>query len=255
MGERSKIYRIGYWILSFAAVLLLVLIMLTAVIRKKAVFGEFPLYAFTGDSLEILMLPDQSEVWLNRNSKLYISDKFGKNQRNLILEGEAYFEITNHSGQPLHVTVGNNLITVSGSAFNLRHDPDGDVVLVVSRGQAAFSEKKIISNKVICSEGERVEFLASSADIRHMNNSNPNYMSWKTGVLVFEKTPLDEVCAVLSNHFNVQVFSMVTEDFLLTGIFRNETLEEILRTLALIFDIEPKTESGGIILYQSSLGK
>lgn len=88
-----------------------------------------------------------------------------------------------------------------------------------------------------------------------MNNSNPNYMSWKTGVLVFEKTPLDEVCAVLSNHFNVQVFSMVTEDFLLTGIFRNETLEEILRTLALIFDIEPKTESGGIILYQSSLGK
>jgi len=221
----------------------------SAGIKKKAVFGDYPLYANAGDSVEKFILPDQSQVWLNRNSKLYISERFGKHQRNLILEGEAYFDVVRDSERPFHVTVGNNLVTVLGTAFNLRYDLDGDASLVVSRGKVEFSKKSILTNKVICSAGERVEFLASSANIRHIENSNPNYMSWKTGVLVFDNTPLDEVCATLSSHFNVQVTSMVAEELSLTGSFRNETLDEIIGTIKLIFDVESKTEENNIILY------
>ena len=48
--------------------------------------------AVRGDKL-LVLLPDGSRVWLNADSKLTYPEQFAKYNRNVMLEGEAYFEI------------------------------------------------------------------------------------------------------------------------------------------------------------------
>ena len=63
--------------------------------------------------------PDGSRVWLNADSKLTYPEQFAKYNRNVTLEGEAYFEIAENKKSP-SVLAENVKIQVTGTCFNVK---------------------------------------------------------------------------------------------------------------------------------------
>lgn len=62
-------------------------------------------------------LEDGTVITLNKNSRLSYSDKYGKDNRNVKLEGEAYFEVAKDSNKPFQVEMNGASITVFGYAL------------------------------------------------------------------------------------------------------------------------------------------
>lgn len=53
-----------------------------------------------GEHTSNFTMEDGTVITLNKNSRLSYSDKYGKDNRNVKLEGEAYFEVAKDSGKP-----------------------------------------------------------------------------------------------------------------------------------------------------------
>ena len=83
---------------------------------QEPVYQE--LYAEKGDKL-IVVLPDGSKVWLNSDSKLSYSSNFNEKSRNVILDGEAYFEVAKNKKRPFKVQTDKIAINVLGTSFNV----------------------------------------------------------------------------------------------------------------------------------------
>lgn len=56
-----------------------------------------------GEHTSNFTMEDGTVITLNKNSRLSYSDKYGKDNRNVKLEGEAYFEVAKDSGKPFQV--------------------------------------------------------------------------------------------------------------------------------------------------------
>jgi transmembrane sensor len=66
-----------------------------------------------------ITLSDGSIVWLNSASSISFLEKFPPDARNITLEGEAFFEVTQDTLRPFVVTTGNVSTTALGTSFNI----------------------------------------------------------------------------------------------------------------------------------------
>ena len=66
-----------------------------------------------------LVLEDGTRVWLNSKSKLTYPTSFGKKEREVILDGEGYFEVTKNEKAPFIVKTHKYDIKVLGTTFNI----------------------------------------------------------------------------------------------------------------------------------------
>ncbi len=62
-------------------------------------------------------LPDGSEVWLNAESKISFPEKFSGGKREVILEGEAFFDVIKNTDQPFIVKTGEVSTTALGTSL------------------------------------------------------------------------------------------------------------------------------------------
>ncbi|HTG55228.1 MAG TPA: FecR family protein, partial [Niabella sp.] len=67
-----------------------------------------------------LVLPDGTRVLLNSDTRLSYNQSFGKQAREVMLEGEAYFEVVKDAQHPFIVHTNAMDIKVLGTVFNVR---------------------------------------------------------------------------------------------------------------------------------------
>src|SRR5690606_6865004 len=96
-------------------------------------------------------LPDQSKVILNSISSITFDSEFGKTNRLVTLEGEAFFEVTTDKESPFKVQTGDVETTALGTAFNA-FSRDGQVEVSLTEGKVKVSHK---INEVELSPGEK----------------------------------------------------------------------------------------------------
>jgi len=86
---------------------------------RNITLGEGAQYTnSSGDSHEV-KLPDGSRVVLRPGTQLSVARGFGKDNRDLELDGEAIFNIVGRAGRPLVVRTRNLEITVLGTLFHV----------------------------------------------------------------------------------------------------------------------------------------
>jgi len=100
-----------------------------------------------GSNIKTIELADKTIVYLNRNSKLIYRNSFNKNDREIILEGEAYFEVENSNVLPFVVFTDKSSVIVRGTKFNVKEDTFRVVVTVIS-GVIAFYETDNYNNRI-----------------------------------------------------------------------------------------------------------
>jgi ferric-dicitrate binding protein FerR (iron transport regulator) len=150
-----------------------------------------------------IKLADGSTVTLNKNSKLTAAATFGKEQREVTLEGEGFFEVTPDKAHPFIVHAGTLDVKVLGTAFNVNARKTDSIMVTVDHGRVRVASAT--SDSVILQKGEAARFTASDNIVKKIDNGNRNAFAWKTHDFDFQNTPLSEVAEQLSEVYGVRV--------------------------------------------------
>lgn len=180
-------------------------------------------------------LPDHSVVWLNSGSKLRYPTVFKKNNRNVELTGEAYFQVEADTERPFYVNTPNGLsVYVYGTQFNVAaYENDDYIETVLEKGKV-----NVVTpggqETITLLPGEQLLYDKQTSQTVRNQVDVYGKVAWKEGKLIFRNASLEEIIKRLERHFNVDIeFNNNTgKEYTYRATFRTETLTQILDYLA-----------------------
>lgn len=250
-GKRS-IY--NYAAAGVAAVLVVVLGLVSVINNDTVEINKFT----TGLSVSSPeFLPDGSNVVLNANTILNFPKKFEKDVREVSIFGEAFFEVKPDPAKPFIIHASGLEIKVLGTSFNVEAYPGSDFVKVtVNTGKVLVypagtnSGMEETSGRALTA-GEIATYSKKSGILLKSVNDDLNVLSWKTGVLTFKETRLSDVFKAFEQKYQKQ-FIIADSAILnqrLTARFENQSLEDALETLSLIFNLNIENKESHIMVH------
>ncbi|MCG6189171.1 FecR family protein [Maribellus maritimus] len=192
------------------------------------------------------ILPDGTKVYLNSKTSLSFPATFSGNLRNVTLHGEAYFEVAENKKKPFIVNTGKINIEVTGTQFKASNYSNENLteIVLVSGSINLFSGKygKSKENIIRLKPGEKANYIVSQDRISIENVDVDKYISWKDGILMFRNDPMPQVVKRLNHWFNVDIKLTGNDltDYVYTGTFEDESLNQILDLLKISAPIEYK---------------
>ncbi len=192
-------------------------------------------------------LKDGSVVHVNTSSQISYPARFKKDERRVLLEGEAFFDVAKNPEKPFIVETEEFKVTVLGTSFNIRalKNEDTAEVSVIS---GSVDVTTTSGQTVLLSAGGKAIYNKSQNTLSGVSNSDPNIISWKTQKLVFNQTPLDVVFKTVGNTYNVsfQLQNPELAHCLLTATFDQRSAEDVLTIIKETFNLR-YIRSGEII--------
>ncbi len=196
---------------------------------------EWQEFATAEGEKRLLMLPDSSEVWLNRQSTLRYSENFNVDNRTVYLEGEAFFEVKEAEGKRFTIFSGGAKTEVIGTSFNLEAYPEKPVAVQVVSGRVAFSPADQ-DDAVFLEPGEEAVLADDTQSTYKQEISNPNFRAWQNNILKFNNTSLLQIARQMEEQYGITI--NLTEPSLAycryTATFEGATPEDVLTTLSAI---------------------
>jgi ferric-dicitrate binding protein FerR (iron transport regulator) len=196
-------------------------------------------------------LPDGTVVWLNGESRLSYPEAFAGDIREVILSGEAFFEVKRDSQRPFVIRAGSTLTRVLGTAFNLRVEPGSNRVSVtVVSGKVGFAPVSQPTRQVLLTAGMRGNYVPAADSVYSEPQPDRNALAWRSNKLVFNDTPLREMLTVLQKHYGmtVEVSHPALLNCLFTSTFEEAPLTEVLDAVALALDLQYVYRDGKYLL-------
>lgn len=183
-----------------------------------------------------IILPDQTEIMLNRYSSLTYPERFRGKDRKVQLQGEAYFEVSKDAAHPFKVEAGAVMVQVLGTHFNIDAYPeDIQVKTTLLEGSVAVSLIEKAEERLILSPNESAVYNKDKKSLTlHSEKNATREIAWRNGTLLFKNTPLQEIVRELSNafHTDIRIEGTDLQNYHMTATFSDgETLEEILSLL------------------------
>mgnify|MGYP002558777656 FL=1 len=180
-------------------------------------------------------MEDGTVITLNKNSRLSYSDTYGKNSRNVKLEGEAYFEVAKDSGKPFPVEMNGASIVVLGTHFNVKADAKADdITATLVEGSIRFKGAK---QNIVMTPNQQLTFSRSTnkVDIKHVD-TDP-FTSWKDGLLKYKSIPFIELIEELQATYKVEIRidsgELMKPAVTVSGTFSEEqSIEQILKVIS-----------------------
>jgi ferric-dicitrate binding protein FerR (iron transport regulator) len=219
----------------------MLIMLLTVGFLAKVYLFDAPqmIVASAGEEKQEFTLPDGSEVHLNVNSELSYPEKFRRNSRRVILNGEGFFKIFRDPGRPFMVNIGSQAtVEALGTSFNIESSEDSNEIRVqVVEGSVAFYEQEAEESRTILKMGDQAEF--QNGNIRMISNPDPNFLSWQNGVLYFRQTPISEVVKQLEKHYDRDILldKSISREITFTSTIDNQEIEDVLDEMSLVLEL------------------
>lgn len=181
-----------------------------------------------------VQLPDGSGVTLNAGSKIEYKTFGWKRDREVSLEGEAFFEVRN--GSRFTVVTGNVRTRVLGTSFNVfARDREfrvkcyaGRIEVITKSGQHAILEP----GYYLTGTQDRITGLSTESD----NRAD----SWIRGEFYFHNEPLVNVLSEIERQFNITIKYTATERRSYSGYFNDRNLDTALNLVCIPMQLSYK---------------
>ena len=181
------------------------------------------------NAVRIDTLPDGSIVHINKNSSITYTANFGS-QRDVRLQGEAFFEVKHNEVSPFKVQAKDIVIIDIGTAFNVKSGSHTTEVIVES-GVVKVSKDKA-SVKLSALQKTVIGAKEKSFKIESTNDQLYNY--YRTNQFIARNTPLWRLVEVLNEAYgaNIQFQNKKLRDVPITVTIRLEdSLSTVLKVL------------------------
>lgn len=192
----------------------------------------------TGETKEV-QLTDGTMVTINENSRFSYPEEFRKNNRLVELDGEAFFDVTPNPDAPFQIKTTHTLTTVLGTSFNIEdYKNDNEAVLAVYQGKVRFEDKNNSSTQAMLSKGQKANYSKTYKQIETGTFSFLNDNSWKTHILTFSDTPLENVVSDIEEYFGnaIKISPSISDCTFNSRIdLKQTTLSDILDNISTSF--------------------
>jgi ferric-dicitrate binding protein FerR (iron transport regulator) len=235
-------------------------------------------------SKSVLKLADGTTIWLNSETIIKYPDKFSKKQRDVYIEGEAFFEVAKNKKWPFKVHTSDLDIIVLGTSFNVKAYPNEGTIETTLEEGSVLIEKKTKSGKkqfISLKPNQRVTLVKENGDLSYSqqnlnkkeNKQNETlqtdknakrrekfyldehtdtqlYVAWKNNQLIFKNERFESLAIKLERWYNVKIIikNDKLKNYRFTGTFENETIEQAIAALQLTTKFDYKFEKNIIII-------
>jgi transmembrane sensor len=177
-----------------------------------------------------LTMPDSTVVHLAPRSMIRYAQSFGKTDRNVILEGEAFFDVSKDALHPLTVQAGTLSVKVLGTRFNVAHYKgtdsaavslvDGKVQVTVPAQQRPFELQP----------GQELYYDSHAQQAYTRDYDVESVTGWTSRLLVFRNESLAVVARRLEQLYDVEIIfaDPAMANYKLFAKFSNKPLHYIL---------------------------
>lgn len=259
-----------YWAVA-ASVLLAALFTYFYFSNPESLINKDNIVSTRKGSKSKLVLPDGTQVWLNADSKISYNDHFGASTREISLSGEAYFEVVKDKTRPFIVHTPAMDIKVMGTVFNVKAYPadeasqtsliEGSVEVSLKKSGKKIllkpSEKLFVSNEYLNKGPEKI--ISARATVPDIAISQINTLpdkitaietQWTQNKLAFKNQKLVDIVADLSRWYGVtiDINDENIREKTYSGIFENESINEVLDALKLAGGFDYKIENKKITI-------
>jgi len=187
-------------------------------------------------------LPDNSEIILNADSRITYSEKNWDKERNISLEGEAFFKVA--KGQKFTVATNDGLVTVLGTQFNVEN-------------RKGFFEVTCYEGLVsVIFNGEETKlpagnsFIAINGNVLKTESPVNTTPSWMSSESTFKSIPLNYVLDEFERQYNIEVKTEnVNLEQLFTGSFSNTNINLALQSISTPSQIKYELEGNNVLFY------
>ena len=159
-----------------------------------------------GKTSEII-LPDGTKAFLNSGSRLAYPDRFTGSSREVLLIGEALFDVKPDPEHPFVVQVSDLRIKDLGTIFNVSAYPaDGRVETVLVEGKVSISENSagLFTRGTELKPGQlfSYELQTNQSLIKSVNVDD--YILWTKGMMKFEAEDLNRITKKLERFYHIR---------------------------------------------------
>ena len=198
----------------------------------------------------MIKLDDGTKVWVNAETKLKYPVVFVGDRREVVLEGEAFFDVAKNE-KPFIVKTSFGDVRVLGTAFGISayaSEPESYTTLV--RGKVSVEREGM--KPVVILPGEQVVTFKDGKMIKQEVDVE-EFVGWKDGIYVFKEKSLGEIMKTLERWYNVSVDfqdkSLVDLPF--TGnLKRYDDINVFFDALTRTGDMKSRVEGNQVILFK-----
>ncbi len=208
-------------------------------------------YATQVGQRDSLKLPDGSTVVLAPGSRLTVAAGFNGGNRDVTLEGAAFFDVKHDGAHPFVVHSRGAEIRDIGTAFSVKTDVNGRVSVAVTHGIVALRDTSVGSAAPVeLRAGDRGVLQAGTVAVARGTVTDDD-MAWTRGQLAYRDTPLAEVQADVRRWYGIelQVRDSVLARRTLTASFRGDSAAQVVQVIALALGADV-VQRGDTILLQ-----
>jgi len=250
------------WMKTAAAAVLLVAGLLAyqqyeATLAEIEEIGSRELVAQNGERATYV-LNDGSRIILHAGSRIEVPLRFNANNRELFLEGEAYFEVTRDASKPFIVHTNKGYTRVLGTKFIVQAwaDTGSNMEVIVEEGKVALGSGQNIqqsnAGEAIITKNQK-GILSDANGLEVIQNIDMDwYMGWTKGQLKFDNRPLSEIIPKLERWYAIDIQTenkRIGTKKLTAEIDYSQPMEEVLQGIALSIDLEYEKTGQTVTFY------
>lgn len=201
----------------------------------------------------MVLLSDGTKVWLNAGSQLVYPAVFLKDTREVALVGEAFFDVVKNPQKPFIVKAADVSVQVLGTRFDISAYPEDKVIQTVLEegkinlkysGDGIFKRDYVVEmvpNQMV--EFDKISRAANSSTV-----DVSKFVSWKDGMLEFEKVNLYKALKQVERFYNIKILleDQSIGSYKLSGkLDLKDEPEEVLNVIKLTVPIDWQRKSNG----------
>lgn len=152
-----------------------------------------------------VILSDGTVVYLNSASELRYPVQFNERERVVYFSGEGYFEVAKDRERPFHVVVDDMRIRVYGTEFNVNTFKETGVQTVLLEGSVGISVKGK-QEEYRLKPSQMAEFNRKDLSVEVKDVNPESFVAWKAGFFAFDEESLEEIMNTLARWYDVEVF-------------------------------------------------
>lgn len=185
----------------------------------------------------LITLPDSSEVYLGALSKIRFAKNFDGKTREVLLEGEAFFNVAKNPKRPFIIQTENIRTQVLGTSFKVEAFKGKPISVQVSTGKVRVDRKfdndlipiamLLPGQAVVWNEQKQQKTLAQVAI--------EDVIDWKEGHLNFEQTQLAEITSILERWYDVKITienDRLAKKLIKVNLTTNIAIDKIMKILS-----------------------
>ena len=222
-----------------------------------------------------LLLPDGTSVWLNAGSLLTYPAAFSGPNREVELEGEAFFDVSSNPQHPFIVHTMSVNIRVLGTSFDVKaYRCDKTMETTLIKGSIEVTIKNRPLSRIVLKPNQKLVIASADTAVApdiaekpatraepQINIQKPTYeahtgtvieTSWTDNKLMFQDETFQDLATQMERWYGITItFDKKTlEDLRFTGSFQKETIQQALEALQLTADFKYIINGNQITIYE-----